>query len=95
MTRQGYMVRHRRGHPRADVNHFVLEHLIVMEETLGRPLDESETVHHKNGNRSDNRPENLELWASNHPSGQRVIDLVRWADQILSKYGDFKVENVA
>jgi len=58
---------------------YELEHRIVMEQVLGRKLEENESVHHKNGLRSDNRPENLELWVSTgagHPAGQRVEDLV-------------------
>lgn len=46
-----------------------------MEKTLGRKLEKYETVHHKNGKRYDNRPDNLELWRRNHPSGQRVTDV--------------------
>ena len=61
------------------------EHRAVMEGLVGRPLFKGETVHHKNGDRADNRPENLELWA-NQPYGQRVEDLVEWAQTILGRY---------
>lgn len=53
----------------------VLEHRHIMEQQIGRSLLPGETVHHKNGRRIDNRPENLELWVSTR-SGQRVTDLI-------------------
>lgn len=60
-----------------------LEHHVIMERMLGRPLNSHETVHHRNGVRDDNHPDNLELWTRPQPNGQRVIDLVIW---IVSEY---------
>lgn len=74
------------GHPNAGVRGHILEHVKVMSEILGRPLHPGENVHHINGIRDDNRPENLELWNISQPSGQRIEDKVAWAKEILATY---------
>jgi hypothetical protein len=52
-------------HPRAKSTGYVLEHIVVMEAILGRPLMRPEVVHHRDRNRTNNAPENLQLFPSN------------------------------
>lgn len=53
----------------------IAEHRLVMEAKLGRSLVRGESVHHMNGVRDDNRPENLELWLGPIRYGQRATDM--------------------
>lgn len=57
-----------------------------MEQYLGRALLKNENIHHKNGIKTDNRLDNLELWVKTQPCGQRPEDLVAWAKEILKLY---------
>ena len=80
----GYVRVRARNHPKASkYGKHVREPVLVMEKILGRFLLPGENVHHKNGVRSDNRPENLELWVKPQTPGQRVSDLV---DFVVTNY---------
>jgi hypothetical protein len=77
--RRGYVLVWKPDHhsiPESSTRKYVLEHRLVMEQVLGRHLEPHEKVHHLNGIRDDNRPENLELWTTGHSTpGKRASDL--------------------
>lgn len=81
-----YISIYRPNHPAASKHGRVMEHRLIMEKMIGRYLERHENVHHKNGIRKDNRPENLELWSVKQPKGQRVEDKIVYAIEILEQY---------
>lgn len=77
LTKSGYVLvkvgADKMAHPRADKSGWVFEHLLVAEEKYGVPITLEYTIHHRNGDRSDNRPANLELRHGPHGKGADVL----------------------
>jgi hypothetical protein len=88
INNNGYVVEFVPGHIQSDADGKAMQHRRIMADSIGRKLYDFENVHHKNGIRSDNRLENLELWITRQPYGQRVSDQIEWAKWILEQNGE-------
>ena len=82
----GYIKLKLPDHVEAHNDGWAYEHRVVISDHLGRKLTKTENVHHINGDRHDNRLENLELWNTAQPAGQRPEDKVKYALEMLSLY---------
>lgn len=83
VNKNGYIEIYSPGHPDGRKHsHYVLEHRLVMERVIGRRLGRHEVVHHMNGDKQDNRPENLELFATNAKHLQETLkgNCPNWTD---------------
>lgn len=75
MTSRGYVTIYKPEHPRAWKSGYVLEHILVWEQVHNKPLPDGWIIHHLNGIRNDNRPENLLAL----PEGKHHNDMVNHA----------------
>lgn len=84
IDKDGYVLVHVKGHPNARKHsHWVLEHRLVMEQMLGRVLLPGEVVHHRDKNKQNNHPSNLQLFASNgeHLAEELCGQCPKWSEE--------------
>lgn len=77
--KDGYIAVYCPGHPSASKDGHVMEHVLIMENHIGRRLRDDEVVHHKNHQRDDNRIENLQLMTFKEHSALHMRE--RWAER--------------
>lgn len=89
-TQQGYLVVFEPTHPRSYRHGYVLEHRHVMEQKIGRLLEPGEVVHHINGKKWDNRPENLELMEHGAHSSLTGMELREARAEMAAELAEYR-----
>lgn len=83
VDKDGYVLLKRPDHPHCNRHGYVREHRLVMESVLGRLLTATEVVHHKDKDKLNNAPENLELFDTNaaHLKVELMGHVPQWTEQ--------------
>ena len=88
----GYIYVKKKGHPRAlKAGDYVLEHILVVEKEIGRYLRDDEIVHHINGVKDDNRPENLYITSLEEHTRMHSNNV---AHLVTSNLEEYKMEEI-
>jgi hypothetical protein len=84
ITSGGYVEIHMPSHHRARKNGYVFEHIVVAEKKEGRRMSRDECVHHADGNKENNSPENIIVIKRSAHSGQHARLRSRKVEMICS-----------
>ena len=82
----GYIEVKCEDHPRANSGGYVMEHRLVVEQHLGRLLEDGEVVHHIDGNRKNNEIDNLDIMTNSEHSALHAREMWVLIRRLLSEY---------
>lgn len=91
--KSGYILIKNYSHPRADKRGYVFEHILIWEKANGKPVPRGWQVHHKNGNKKDNRPENLEAMPARRHAIANLYNTIHTIEELEIEISRLKEEN--